>query len=265
MDFEAHRDHLIGVAYRMLGSLADAEDAVQETWLRMARTDTAEVRNPAGWLRTVLSRVCLDVLRQRARHEPEADPDPAPGADREVLLADEVGRALLVVLDRLGPDERVAFVLHDVFAVPFDEIAPIVGRTTATAKKLASRARAKVRGAAPGPDTAGHRRVIEAFLAASRTGDLDAIVAVLSPDVVRRADGRPEVRGARRVAEEIVVFGRNARFADFALLDGEPGLVIAPDGRLRLAIRFTLDGERVAGYELITEPARLERITLTLG
>lgn len=265
MDFEAHREQLTGVAYRMLGSLADAEDAVQETWLRMARADTSEVRNPAGWLRTVLSRVCLDMLRQRARQEPVEEPGPAPGADREVLFADEVGRALLVVLDRLGPDERVAFVLHDVFAVPFDEIAPILGRTTATAKKLASRARAKVRGTSPSPDAAGQRRVIEAFLTASRTGDLDAIVAVLSPDVVRRADGRPEVRGARRVAEEIVVFGRNARFADFALVDGEPGLVIAPDGRLRLAIRFTISRGLVAGYELISSPARLARTALALA
>jgi RNA polymerase sigma factor (sigma-70 family) len=265
VDFEAHRDQLRGVAYRMLGSLADAEDAVQETWLRAARADTADVRNPGGWLRTVLSRVCLDMLRQRSRAEPVADPEPAPGADEEALLADEVGRALLVVLDRLGPDERVAFVLHDVFAVPFDEIAPVVDRTTATTKKLASRARAKVRGVpAEDVDVARHRRVIEAFLAAARAGDVDAILAVLHPDVVRRADGRPELRGARSVAEEITLLGHGARFADFARIDGGVGLVIAPGGCLRMVIRFAVEGELVAGYELISEAARLRGVGLAV-
>ena len=271
-DFEAHRGRLLSVAYRMLGSLADAEDAVQETWLRLARTDTTELRNLGGWLRTVLSRVCLDMLRLREtrREEPAGEePEAAPGAEQEALLADEVGRALLVVVDRLGPAERVAFVLHDMFAVPFDEIAPMVGRSAATTKKLASRARAKVRGAPA--DAKPARQVVEAFLAASRAGDLDAVLAVLSPDVVRRADsagisaGRPpEVRGARTVAEEIVVFGRNARFADLAVIDGAVGLVIAPRGRLKLAIAFTIEAERITGYELIAEPARLRTLDLAV-
>ncbi|GAB3578758.1 sigma-70 family RNA polymerase sigma factor [Amycolatopsis endophytica] len=265
MDFEAHRDQLRGVAYRMLGSLADAEDAVQETWLRMARADTTDVRNPGGWLRTVLSRVCLDMLRQRSRAEPVPDPDPLPGADEEFLLAEDVGRALLVVLDRLSPDERVAFVLHDVFAVPFGEIAPVVDRSTATTKKLASRARAKVRGVPAEPvDVVRHRRVIEAFLAAARVGDVETILAVLHPDVARRADGRPEMRGARSVAEEIVVFGRDAPVAELVLVDGGLGLVIAPRGCLRSVIRFTVDGDLIGGYELISEPGRLRGLQLAL-
>jgi RNA polymerase sigma-70 factor (ECF subfamily) len=281
--FQAQRGHLQAVAYRMLGSLSEAEDAVQETWLRLERTDAGAVQNLAAWLTTVVSRVCLDMLRSRAaRREdlvghqvPEEIGSPAPGGDpeQEAVLADEVGRALLVVLDTLGPAERIAFVLHDMFTVPFDEIAPIVGRSPVTAKKLASRARQRVRGtpAVPSAELARSRRVVEAFLAASRAGDVDAVLAVLAPDVVRVGDraalpaGRAaEVRGARAVAEEIVVFGRNARFAELALVDGAVGLLVAPRGRLVTALTFTFSGDQITGYELIADPARLRQLDLAV-
>ncbi|HEY7134849.1 MAG TPA: sigma factor-like helix-turn-helix DNA-binding protein, partial [Acidimicrobiia bacterium] len=237
------------------------------------------IENLGGWLTTVLSRVCLDALRSRtSRREElvddhdadlEADVDP----EGEAMLVDSVGRALLVVLDRLGPDERVAFVLHDLFAVPFEEVAPIVGRTPSTTKKLASRARQRVQGTStvPAHDLAGHRAIVEAFLAASRAGDLDAILAVLAPDVVRRADpaalpsGRArEVRGARTVAEEIAVFGANARFAAPALVDGDVGIVVAPRGRLRMALVISIDGDRIAAYELVADPGRLRTLRLAV-
>jgi RNA polymerase sigma-70 factor, ECF subfamily len=281
--FEEHRGTLYAVAYRMLGSAAEADDAVQETWLRLGRTDATELRNLGGWLRTVLSRVCLDLLRSRAsrREEPAGDalpdhpdhPDNGGDPERAAELADSVGRALLVVLDTLVPDERVAFVLHDMFAVPFDEIAPIVDRTPVTTKKLASRARLKVRGMprVPASDLTRHRRVVDAFLAASRAGDLAAVLAVLSPDAYRRADaaalpdGRAlEVRGADRVAGEVVVFGRNARYAEPALIDGVVGLLVAPYGRLTLAIVMAVDGDRLAGYELVADPARLAALELAV-
>src|SRR5215475_1164861 len=241
--FEAHRAHLRGVAYRMLGSLSEADDAVQEAWLRLARADLDDVQNLAGWLTTVVSRLCLDVLRARAgRHEDlvaQHEPDVRGGVEpeQEALLVDEVGRALLVVLDTLGPAERIAFVLHDLFAVPFDEIAPVIDRSPATTKKLASRARLRVRGTpvVGDADLRRHRRIVALFLAASRAGDVDAVLAVLDPDVVRRADrfaipaGRPlEARGARTVAEEIARFGERARLADLALVDGDVGIVVAP-------------------------------------
>jgi RNA polymerase sigma-70 factor (ECF subfamily) len=281
--FQAQRGHLQGVAYRMLGSLSEAEDAVQEAWLRLERTDTGGVQNLAAWLTTVVSRVCLDMLRSRAaRREdlaghqvPEEIGNLAQGGDpeQEAVLADSVGRALLVVLDTLGPAERIAFVLHDMFSVPFDEIAPIVGRSPVTTKKLASRARQRVRGtpAVPSAELARSRRVVEAFLAASRAGDVDAVLAVLAPDVVRVGDraalpaGRAgEVRGARAVAEEIVVFGRNARFAELALLDGAVGLLVAPRGRLLTALTFTVSGDQITGYELIADPARLRQLDLAV-
>ncbi|GAA2079570.1 sigma-70 family RNA polymerase sigma factor [Streptomyces albiaxialis] len=292
--FEEQRGSLRAAAYRMLGSLSEADDAVQETWIRLARTDVSGVRNLAAWLRTVLSRVCLDLLRARAARREEltgagaADEEAWGGrggesADEpedEAVLADAVGRALLVVLDTLGPEERVAFVLHDTFAVPFDEIAPLVDRSPVAAKKLASRARHRVRGtsapgAAPegpaGPVPGGHRQVVDAFLAAARTGDLDALLGVLAPDVVRRADpallpsGRTAVlRGARAVAEETRLLARNARFAGPALVDGAPALVVAPHGRLRLALRLTIEGGRVAAYEVIADPARLARLVVTV-
>ncbi|MFE0174116.1 sigma-70 family RNA polymerase sigma factor [Streptomyces sp. NPDC059002] len=281
--FEAHRGHLRGVAYRMLGSLSDADDAVQETWLRLSRSDAAGIENLTGWLRTVVSRICLDMLRSAAaRHEEPVDgqlPDKArefgDGADpeEEVLLADSVGRALLVVLDTLGPAERVAFVLHDLFAVPFDQIAPVVERTTVTTKKLASRARHKVRGTSPlaAPVLAEHRQVVETFLAAARSGDLAALLTVLAPDVVRTADlsalptGRAAViRGARAVADETVLLKRNARFAEPALIDGTVGLVVAPRGRLLGVLVIQVEDGRVASYEVVADPARLRALDVAV-
>ncbi|MEV5599790.1 sigma-70 family RNA polymerase sigma factor [Streptomyces sp. NPDC052496] len=282
-DFETHRSRLRAVAQRMLGSHSEAEDAVQETWLRLARTEAGTVHNLGGWLTTTVSRICLDMLRARAaRREdpaghpaPDESPDLATGRspEHEAVLADSVGRALLVVLDRLGPAERVAFVLHDMFAVPFDEIAPVVDRSLAAAKQLASRARRKVRGAPalPGAELDRQRRVIETFLAAARAGDIGAVLAVLAPDVVRRADpaalpaGRPaEARGARAVSEEIVVFGRDAHVAEPVLIDGVVGIAVAPYGRLRLALTVTTARERITGYELIADPNRLRQLDLAV-
>ena len=228
--FEANRTHLRAVAYRMLGSVSEADDAVQEAWLRLNRTETSSVENLGGWLTTVVARVCLDMLRSRkSRREealegprvPEPIVGPADGVDpeHEALLADSVGLALLVVLETLDPAERLAFVLHDMFAMPFDEIAPIVDRSPAAARQLASRARRRVRGAAPAPDPdlERQREVVDAFLAASREGDFDALLAVLDPDVVLRADGgavradlSKEVRGAQEVAEQALMFRRMA-------------------------------------------------------
>jgi RNA polymerase sigma-70 factor (ECF subfamily) len=282
-DFESHRGRLQGVSYRMLGSLEEAQDAVQETWLRLERADVDGIANLGGWLRTTASRICLDMLRARAARREDLTGEVLAGAagqgaaaatgdpEREAVLAEEAGRALLVVLDALSPDERVAFVLHDMLAVPFGEIAPVVGKTAATAKKLASRARQKVRGtpAVPAAELAGHRRVVEAFLAASRAGDVDAVLAVLAPGVLRRADraavpeGRPaEVRGAAAVAREIAAFGQNAAVAELALINGAPGLLIAPRGRLLLALAITVEGEKLTGYDLIADPARLAALDL---
>ncbi|WP_280441840.1 sigma-70 family RNA polymerase sigma factor [Nocardia brasiliensis] len=277
--FESHRARLGAIAYRMLGSAAEAEDAVQETWLRLTKDDAVQPDNLIGWLTTVLSRICLDMLRARAtrREDPlesraelsdaayDADPE------QEALLIDAVGRALLVVLDTLHPDERVAFVLHDLFAVPFEQIAPIVGRTPATTKKLASRARQRTRGETRPTTTelAEQRRVVEAFLAAAREGDLAALLAVLAPDVVRVADpaALPAgmaaiVRGAQAVARETVLLQRRSRVAALALVDGAVGLVVAPRGKLLLALVVTVRAERVAGYEVIADPARLRALDL---
>jgi RNA polymerase sigma-70 factor (ECF subfamily) len=288
--FEAHRGQLRAVAYRMLGSLDQAEDAVQEVWPRMCRADLSQVRNLAGWLTTVVSRVCLDMLRARrarpeepAGHGPtfgSAEPvDLAGGPEPEAELVDSVGRALLVVLDRLEPAERVAFVLHDLFAVPHEEIASVLERSTPAAKKLASRARYRVRGdtqvPGPGPGSAPglaeQRRVVDAFLAAARGGDLDALLAVLAPDVVRRSDpaalpsGAPaESRGARAVAGETMVIGRRARFAEAALVDGAVGALVAPGGRLRLVLTFHIVNGRITAYRVIADPDRLARLTLTV-
>jgi RNA polymerase sigma factor (sigma-70 family) len=275
-EFERERVRLRAVAYRMLGSVGDAEDAVQEAWLRLSRADGVD--NVAAWLTTVVARLCLDALRSRkARREDPVEllPEPAADADPagEAELADSVGRALLVVLDALGPAERVAFVLHDLFAVPFDRIAPVLDRTPVAAKKLASRARQRVRGtsALPAADLTRHRRVVDAFLAAARGGDLDELLTVLAPDVVRRADAAAlpvgaalEARGARAVAEETQVFGKRAHFAEAALLDGAVGVVVAPRGRLLLALAVTVEGERVAAYEVIADPARLAALHVTL-
>ncbi len=275
-EFEDERARLRGLAFRLLGSAAEADDAVQEAWLRLNRVDS--VGNLAAWLTTVVSRVCLDVLRSRkARREDPFDVVPELAADAdpagEVELADSVGRALLVVLDALGPAERIAFVLHDLFALPFDRIAPVLDRTPVAAKKLASRARQRIRGASPLPpaDLTRHRRVVDAFLAAARGGDLEELLDVLAPDVVRRADAAAlpvgaalEKRGARAVAAETQVFGKRARFAEAALVDGAVGVVVAPRGRLLLALAVTVEGERVAAYEVIADPARLAALHVTL-
>ncbi|MGW7005603.1 sigma-70 family RNA polymerase sigma factor [Streptomyces sp. NPDC054933] len=284
--FETHRGRLRALAYRMLGSLSEADDAVQEAWLRLSRTDVSGVENLAGWLTTVISRVCLDVLRSRTsrREEPvggqmpdhiwdDRDAGDRSDPEHEALLLDSVGRALLVVLDTLAPAERIAFVLHDTFAVPFDQIAPIVERSPVTTKKLASRARHKVRGTAavPATDLARQRHVVDAFLAASRGGDMDALLAVLAPDVVRRADRAAlpsgvatTARGARAVAEQTVAFGRRSRFAEPALVNGAVGVVVAPRGRLLLALTFTIEGEKITEYEVIADPARLRLLDLAV-
>jgi len=274
--FEPHRERLRAIAYRMLGSVNDAEDAVQESWLRLMRSEPAEILNLAGWLTTVVSRICLDLLRARAARREDLvgqdQPDRAPDTsttgqpEQEAVLVDQVGRALLVVLGTLSPAERIVFVLHDMFAVPFGEIAPVVGRSPDTTKRLGSRARLKVRGTPTvgAAELARHRRTVETFLTASRAGDVQAILTVLDPDVVRRADlaalppGRPvRVQGADVVAEEIAVFGARSRYAAAALVDGDVGIVVAPRGRLQLVLVVEYAADVIAGYELIADPARL--------
>jgi RNA polymerase sigma factor (sigma-70 family) len=281
--FEAQRGPLRAVAYRLLGSLDEAEDAVQEAWLRLNRAGTREPDNLGGWLRTVVTRICLDMLRaRRSRREDlvgqpllDGTSDAARWSppEEEAELAEEVGRGLLVVLEALDPDERVAFVLHDMFAVPFGEIGPLVERTPATRKKLASRARHKVRGtpAVPAAELARHRRVVSAFLAAARAGDLTAILATLAPDVVRRADpaalppGVPaEVRGAGEVAKGTAALAHRSRQSELALVDGAVGLLVAPRGRLLMAVAFTVEGDRITAYDVIAEPARLRRLRLAV-
>jgi RNA polymerase sigma-70 factor (ECF subfamily) len=277
--FEESRGPLLAVSYRMLGSLGEAEDAVQEAWLRLSRTDADSIGSLPAWLRTVVSRICLDMLRARASRPEEPVGQQVPelpavtGAgsapEEEVLLADAVGRALLVVLDTLGPAERVAFVLHDMFAVPFEEIAPLVERSPGAAKKLASRARRRVRGAptAPAAELAQQRTLVEAFLAAAQEGDLAGLLAVLAPDVVRRSDpaalppgAAALVRGADAVARGTVLLAGRARYAQAALVDGAVGAVFAPRGRLRLALTFTVADGRIAAYEVIADRARLDAL-----
>ncbi len=279
--FEANRTHLQGVAFRMLGSLSEADDAVQETWLRLSRSDASQVENLSAWLTTVVSRVCLDMLRRRkARHEELLDSQaPAEPAGRsggndpesETLLADSVGLALLVVLEALAPAERVAFVLHDTFAVHFDEIARILGSTPAAVRQMASRARRRVRGvaAAPGTDLDQQRQVVEAFLEASRNGDFEALLAILDPNAVVRADrfasptGKPiEVRGARLVATQALAGGRRSPFAETALVDGEVGIVVAPRGRLFLVMTFIVQAGRIVEIEVHADPERLRYMRL---
>ena len=281
--FEAHRAHLRAVAYRMLGSLADADDAVQETWLRLARSDTSGVQNLGGWLTTVAARVCLDMLRARAARredplhvyvpDPIVSPDVGPGPEQEALLADSVGLALLVVLDTLSPTERLAFVLHDVFAVPFKEIARILDRSPAAAKQLASRARRRLGGAAPAPgaDLARQREIVDAFLAAAREGDFGALLAVLDPDVVLRADAGAGpmgpsrlVHGSRAVAGETLGFARFARFARPVLVNGTPGLIAAPDGQPISVMGVTIRGDKIVEIDVLADPERLRRLDLTV-
>ena len=277
--FEENRTHLRAVAYRMLGSLSEADDAVQEAWLRLSRSDTSGVENLGGWLTTVVARVCLDMLRSRRsrREEPLGVHVPEPIVSREdgvdpeheALLADSVGPALLVVLETLSPAERLAFVLHDMFGVPFEEISPIVGRSPTAARQLASRAR-RVRGAAPSPDAdlTRQREVVDAFLAASREGDFDALVAVLDPDVVLRADraavdaGAPgEIRGGAAVAD---TFSGRARFAQPALVNGAAGAVWAPGGRPRVVFGFTIRGGRIVEIDILADPERLGQLDLAV-
>ncbi|MGA2830056.1 MAG: sigma-70 family RNA polymerase sigma factor [Streptosporangiaceae bacterium] len=281
--FEAHRAHLRAVAYRMLGSLADADDAVQETWLRMARSDTSGVQNLRGWLTTVAARVCLDMLRARAarREDPLSVhvPDPilgpaaGPGPEEEALLADSVGLALLVVLDTLSPGERLAFVLHDVFAVPFEEIARILDRSPDAAKQLASRARRRLGGTVRPPD-ADHtrqREIVDAFLAAARGGDFGALLALLDPDVVLRADAGAGpmgpsrlVLGSRAVAGQVLGFARFARFARPVLVNGAPGLIAAPDGQPISVLGVTIRGGKIVEIDVLADPERLRQLDLTV-
>lgn len=279
--FEENRSHLRGVAYRMLGSVSEADDAVQETWLRLHRSDTSDVQNLRGWLTTVVARVCLDMLRARkARREDALEPDGsepvahrAPGAnpEDEALLADSVGLALLVVLDTLAPAERLAFVLHDLFGVSFEEIAPIVRRSEAATRQLASRARRRVRGRGDvdAGDIASQREVIDAFLAALRAGDVQGLLAVLDPDLAVHADAfsrapgsTGEVHGAENWARGAVAYARAVRLAEPALLDGAVGLIMAPRGRLVRALTFTFAAGKIATMEVIGDPERLKAMEL---
>ncbi len=280
--FEADRQHLLGVAFRIVGSLDDAEDAIQQTWIKASRADLRGVQNLTGWLITVTGRECLDILRARTRrdevtlpnNEAVAEAASAPQAvEDEVVLAESVGRALLVVLDRLTPTERVALVLHDMFAVPFDKVGEIVDRDPAAAKKLASRGRNKVHGHTPQPSArvAQQRRLAAAFLAASRSGDINELLAVLAPDVVRRADaaalpaGTPtEIRGVDAVVEETAVLGQRAKTAELAHINGDVGIIVAPRGRLLLALVLTFGDGQISAYDVIASPKRLERVTITL-
>lgn len=280
--FEEHRGRLKAVAYRMLGSLAEAEDAVQEAWLKLGRTDAGDIHNLGGWLTTVTGRVCLDLLRSRTarREEPMDDtfvPDPVLrplsqiDPEQEVLHADAVGLALLVVLENLEPDERLAFVLHDMFAVPFDDIAPIVERGPAATRQLASRARRRVRGATPAaePDLGRQKEVLDAFLAASRGGDFEALLALLHPDVVLRADSGALVRGAavskalqgaKAVAEQALMFARFAQSAELVLVNGSVGVVNAPEGHVQSVMGVTIADGRIIGMYILADPERLERL-----
>jgi len=281
--FEEHRTRLRGVAYRMLGSLSEADDAVQEAWLRLNRTDTSGVDNLAGWLTTVVARVSLNMLRtretQRERPLDAHRPDPAAGAEdggdpeQEAVLADSVGLALLVVLDTLTPAERLAFVLHDMFGVPFDEIGPMIERSPAAARQLASRGRRRVKGSAPVPeaDLVRQRRVVDAFLAASRGGDFEALVRLLDPDVVLRADQEAGptpapivLRGVRSVAKGARLASVRARSTQPALVNGAVGLVMAPRGRLALVLAFTIIGDRITKIDVIANPDRLDRLDLAV-
>jgi RNA polymerase sigma-70 factor (ECF subfamily) len=278
--FEEQRAHLRAVAYRMLGSQAEADDAVQNSWLRLSGADISAVENLAGWLTTVVARECLKMLRSRRgrREEPLADPvTEPPGSEHDaddpegaVLLADAVGPALMVVLDTLAPAERLAFVLHDIFAVPFDDIAPILERSPVATRQLASRARRRVQGATPPRqvDLARQRRVVDAFLAALREGDFDALVTVLDPEVVLRDDsaglpgGAAAMRGAHAVGAYALKFSRGARFVRPALVDGTPGLAIRLPGRLIGALGFTVDGDTITTIDMISDRGRLRHVDL---
>jgi len=267
--FEANRPHLRAVAYRMLGSASEVDDAVQETWLRLGRSEAGEIGNLRGWLTTVVARICLDMLRARKsrREEPMTPLVPEPVAfdahAEETEMADSVGAALLIVLETLAPAERLAFVLHDMFAVPFEEIAPIVGRTPAAARQLASRARRRVQGTPEiaDPDLDRQRRVVDAFLAAARNGDFEGLLALLDPEVVLRADqpavrlgSLAEIRGAPAVAESFKGRGQAARTA---LVDGALGVAVILGGQLRVVLRLSFAGDRISGIEATADAERI--------
>ncbi len=280
--FETNRGHLRAVAYRMLGSMSDADDALQEAWLRLSRSDRDGIANPAGWLTTVVGRICLDMLRTRRsrREEPLGPRLPEPLLSREdavdpeyeALVADSVGLALLVVLETLTPAERLAFVLHDTFGLPFDEIAPIVDRTPAAARKLASRARQRVQGAptVPDADRSRQRAVVDAFRAAARDGDFDALVALLDPDVVLRAEGGPavpggrqEIRGAVAVATQASRYAALNQFARPVLVNGAPGFLVAPKGKPFAILGFTVVDDKIVEIDILADPDRLQALDLT--
>jgi RNA polymerase sigma factor (sigma-70 family) len=279
--FERHRAQLRAVAYRMLGSVSEADDALQEAWVRLSRADTDGVANLGGWLTTVVGRVCLDMLRSRRSRqedyvgswlpEPIVSLDAETDPEQEAMIADSVGLALLVVLETLTPAERLAFVLHDMFAVPFEEIAPIVGRTPDAARQLASRGRRRVQGAAPNPDAdlTHQREIVDAFLAASRAGDFDALLAMLDPDVVFRADAgigplaRPPITGAAAVARQVLSRGsRLAPQARPALVNGAAGVIVGPQGRPLAVVGFTVARGRIVAIDLITDREKLRGLAL---
>lgn len=277
--FEEHRPHLRTVAYRMLGSPNDAEDAVQEAWIRLSRSDSNAVENLGGWLTTVVARIALDMLRSRTsrREEPvsEVPTEPAHNGtsdtqpEEAIMIADSLGPAMLVILETLSPAERIAFVLHDMFAVPFDEIGPIVGRSPAAARQLASRARHRVQGADPAGavDRSRARRTVEAFLSASRDGDFGALLALLDPEVVLTADadavrvGASQVRGSQAVAE---TFAGRARAARLALINGQPGLVWAPGGKAQVVFGFTVEEDKITAIQLLANSATLDDLDIVL-
>ena len=288
--FEANRSHLRAVAYRMLGSLSEADDAVQEAWLRLSRSESNDIQNLGGWLTTVVARVCLDLLRSRKARseetletrmaEPVAKTGPGSDPEQEAILAESVGLALLVVLDTLAPAERLAFVLHDMFAVPFEEIAPIVGRSEDATRQLASRARRRVQGsdrvrrsALHPSELAGQREVVEAFLAAMHAGDFEGLIAVLDPEVVVRADGPGgvrEIHGARNWAKGALAYqarfrdAQPARFMQLALVDGAVGIILAPSGKLSRVLRFTIADRKIREVEIIVNPERLRKLDLAV-
>ncbi len=271
--FEENRGHLKAVAYRMLGSAGEADDAVQESWLRLSRSDASAIDNLGGWLTTVVARVCLDMLRSRTSRREESlskkiDPE------QEAVMADSVGLALLVVLDRLDPAERLAFVLHDLFGSSFDEIAEVVGRTPEATRQLASRARRRVQGAppTPGQELSRQRKIVDAFIAALRTADFDALVALLDPELTVRLDeasavpGAPrESRGAAAWAKEGIKAARGAKFARPVLVDGNVGIVVAPGGRLFRILRFTFDNDKIAAIEVIGDKTTIESLDLSVA
>jgi RNA polymerase sigma-70 factor (ECF subfamily) len=281
--FESDRTRLRAVAYRMLGSVSEADDAVQEAWLRLSRSDAGDIENLSGWLTTVVGRVSLDMLRARKSRREESlgphVPEPIVSSpdeldpEHEALLADSVGLALLVVLETLSPDERLAFVMHDMFAVPFDEIGPLVGRSPTAARQLASRARRRVRGSAQPPDVdlARQREVVDAFLAAARGGDFDALLRLLDPDVVLRVDrgalpgaASAEVTGVDAVIEQVRTFRSLAALARPALVNGAAGFVVARRGRAQSVAGFTVAGGRIVEIDLLADPARLRELDLTV-